>query len=77
MAGKGRTPNFIMGAEHRDKIKNSNILRYLIDHTEGRREMTQTQVTAGLALLKKVMPDAQPINDEGGTDNKLVISWQK
>ncbi len=28
--------------------------------------MTQSQVNAGLALLKKVMPDLQPIDPETG-----------
>ena len=46
-----------MGKAHRDKIKNSNILNALIEHVEGKREMSSSQVTAGLGLLKKVMPD--------------------
>lgn len=46
-----------MGNEHRDKIRNSNILNALIEHTEGKREMSSSQVTAGLGLLRKVMPD--------------------
>ncbi len=54
---RGRKPGFQMGDEHRVKIQNSNILNALIEHCEGRREMSATQVTAGLGLLKKVMPD--------------------
>lgn len=46
-----------MGAEHRLKIANSNILKCLISHAEGEREMSSTQVSAAVALLKKVMPD--------------------
>jgi hypothetical protein len=46
-----------MTDEHRLKIANSNILNALVEHVEGEREMTSTQVTAGIALLKKVMPD--------------------
>ena len=46
-----------MGEEHRRKIQNSNILKALIEHAEGQREMSSTQVTAALGLLKKVMPD--------------------
>lgn len=46
-----------MGAEHRTKIANSKILKHLIEHAEGTREMSSTQVNAGLGLLKKVMPD--------------------
>lgn len=46
-----------MSDEHRGKIQNSNILKALIEHVEGTREMSSTQVTAALGLLKKVMPD--------------------
>jgi len=50
-------PQYQMGHSHRDKIKNSNILSVLIEHAEGKREMSSSQVTAGLGLLKKIMPD--------------------
>ena len=46
-----------MSHTHRDKIKNSNILNALVEHVEGQSDMTSTQVTAGIALLKKIMPD--------------------
>lgn len=55
--GRGRRPGFVMGTEHRVKIANSKILNRLIAHAEGDEEMSQSQVTAGLALLKKIMPD--------------------
>lgn len=54
---RGRKPGFQMGEEHRLKIQNSNILSVLLDHVEGKREMSATQVSAGLGLLRKVMPD--------------------
>lgn len=57
MAGRGRKPGFTMSHEHRVKIQNSNILNALIEHVEGIREMSPSQVTAGLGLLRKVMPD--------------------
>jgi hypothetical protein len=53
----GRRPGFQMSEEHRVKIQNSNILNALIEHVEGVREMSSTQVTAGIALMKKVLPD--------------------
>lgn len=65
MAAKtGRS--YQMSSEHRDKIKNSNILKSLIKHVEGQQEMTASQVTAGLGLLKKVMPDLQSIDPDTG-----------
>lgn len=54
---RGRKPGFRMSDEHRVKIQNSNILNALIEHTEGKRDMSSSQVTAGLGLLRKVMPD--------------------
>jgi hypothetical protein len=57
VAGRGRQPGFVMSDTHRVKIRNSNILNALIEHVEGKREMSATQVTAGLGLLRKIMPD--------------------
>jgi hypothetical protein len=75
MAARGRQPGFKMSEEHRVKIKNSNILNALIEHVEGRREMTSSQVSAGIALLKKVMPDLQSVQHEGtGEGGSFPIS---
>jgi hypothetical protein len=46
-----------MSDEHRVKIQNSNILNALIEHVVEGREMSATQVSAGIALLRKVLPD--------------------
>lgn len=62
---RGRTPGFTMSEDHRDKIKKSNILSALIDHVTNGREMSPSQVTAGLGLLKKVMPDLQSVAHSG------------
>jgi hypothetical protein len=62
---RGRKPGFQMGAEHRGKIQNSNILSALIEHAEGTREMAATQVTAALGLLRKVMPDLAAVQHSG------------
>jgi hypothetical protein len=68
MAERGRRPGFTMSNEHRVKIQNSNILNALIEHVEGAREMSASQVSAGLGLLKKIMPDlaaAADISEDG------------
>lgn len=65
MAAK-KGPAYQMSNAHRDKIKNSNILNALLEHVEGKREMSSTQVTAGLGLLKKVMPDLANVQIETG-----------
>lgn len=68
MAGRGRAPGFRMDPSHRVKIQNSNVLNALIEHVEGKRDMSATQVTAGVALLKKVLPDltANDHTNDGG-----------
>lgn len=71
MAKRGRSPGFMMTDEHRSKIGNSKILNNLIEHIEGKRDMTSTQVTAGLGLLKKVMPDMQAIDFDGKMEHEV------
>lgn len=68
-------PAYQMSAEHRDKIKNSNILHCLIEHVEGRRDMSATQVTAGLGLLKKCLPDLATVEIGGHGGGAIVMSW--
>lgn len=71
----GRKPGFQMGEAHREKIRNSQVLTALIEHAEGRREMSGSQVTAGLGLLKKVLPDLQAVQhsgEDGGPINLIV-----
>lgn len=68
-----RQPEFRMSGAHRVKIKNSNILNALIEHVDGKREMSATQVTAGLGLLKKVLPDLQSIEHSGDPENPVQI----
>lgn len=65
MSARGRSPGFTMSNEHRDKIRNSNILTALIEHAEGNREMSASQVTAGLGLLKKALPDLSAVELSG------------
>ena len=70
-AKKGRPQNnpvVRMSDEHRVKIANSNILNALIEHIEGKREMSSTQVSAGLGLLKKALPDMQSVDIKADVD---------
>jgi len=67
-------PNFPMSHEHRVKIQNSNILNALIEHAEGKRDMSATQVSAGLGLLKKIMPDLAATTITGAEGGALEIS---
>lgn len=75
MAGrpKGAGAGVQLTETHRDKIRKSNILTALIEHAEGTREMTSTQVTAGLGLLKKALPDLSSVTVEGTGPNGEVV----
>ena len=79
MSERGRKPGFVMSNEHRDKIKNSNILNALIEHAEGNREMSSTQVTAALGLLKKALPDLQSVEVGSDPDKpmRMTFEWLK
>jgi hypothetical protein len=70
---RGRRPGFKMPEEHRAKISNSNILNALIEHVEGRREMSATQVSAGLGLLRKVMPDMSENKNDVNVEIRSVM----
>lgn len=73
---RGRKPGFRMSEAHRVKIQNSNILNALIEHTEGKREMSATQVTAGLGLLKKCLPDLSTVTLQGDHEGgPVVVTW--
>lgn len=68
----------------RRKIQASGILEALIEYAEGRRDMSSSQVSAALGLLKKALPDLATLTlpDESGhrhdgmsktTENKDII----
>lgn len=71
---RGRQAGFRMSDEHRVKIQNSNILNALIEHVDGKREMSPTQVSAGVALLRKVLPDLSTTTIEGGENPIQTIT---
>lgn len=73
MSERGRRPGFRMSNEHRVKIQNSNILNALIEHATGERDMSATQVSAGLGLLKKVLPDFTAMQISGDDENPVNI----
>lgn len=65
-----------MSDDHREKIRNSQVLVALIEHVEGRREMSSSQVTAGVALLRKYLPDLSQQTVEV-TDNRDVQDYSR
>jgi hypothetical protein len=63
-----------MSEEHRVKIQNSNILNALIEHAVGTRDMSSTQVTAAIALMKKIMPDLAAMDISGSLDHDVDVT---
>lgn len=57
----------------REKIKSSMLVNRLQDHANGKVEMTKSQVTAAIALLKKTAPDLQAITLAGDAENPLKV----
>jgi hypothetical protein len=74
--GRGRPAGFRMTDAHRSKIANSQILNMLIKHVEGKHEMNATQVSAGLGLLKKCLPDLTTTTLQGDEQGGAVrVKW--
>ncbi len=62
MAAKRIARDPFMGDDHRAKIKNSSILNRLIKHAEGGCNMSQSEVTAAISLLRKYLPDLAAVD---------------
>lgn len=73
MAKRGRKPGFVMSEEHRTKIRNSQILKRLIEFAEGKEgvDMSPAQVTAANGLMDRVFPKLQSIEVTGDEDNPV------
>lgn len=63
--------------QHRDKISKSKILQRLIDHAEGNEDMTKSQVSAALGLLKKALPDLSSVTLSGDPDAPIVHAIER
>lgn len=65
--------------EVREKIRASQLVNRLEDHVLGEVEMTSTQVSAALGLLKKCVPDLQAMQVSGDEDapinTNLTVSF--
>ena len=69
----GRKPGFKMSEDHRSKIANSQVLNRLITHVTGSPILEPSQVTAAVALLKKVMPDLQSVESKSEVTVRNVV----
>jgi hypothetical protein len=68
-----------MTEAHRLKIQTGNILNVLVQHVNGERNMSATQVSAGIALLRKVLPDLASVQHSGDetkpVNHKVVVEF--
>ncbi len=78
MAGRPLGPTHVLLTDqHRTKIQKSKILNRLIGHVEGTEEMSATQVTAAIALLRKCLPDLAAVTIEGNVkvQGELIVRY--
>ena len=62
----------------RSRIQAGVITDRLVKHVLGETEMSKSQVSAGLGLLKKVVPDLQTVQGPGDDGaHEVLIRWAK
>jgi hypothetical protein len=66
-----------MPQQWRDKIQTSMIVNRLTSHIKGEVELTKSQVSAALGLLKKSIPDLGCIALSGDGGGPLVVEIVK
>ena len=59
--------------ETRAKIQTSQLVNRLTDHVLGEVELSATQVTAALGLLRKTLPDLAAVEHSGEVDVQNVV----
>jgi len=59
-----------------EKIKNGQVLERLLKHVNGELDLSATQVTVGIALLKKYLPDTKAIEHSGSTVHEVKLNVQ-
>jgi len=57
----------------RKKIQATQLIKRLTDHVLTDLELTSTQVTAALGLLKKTLPDLSSVDMSGEIDQTITV----
>jgi len=55
----------------RQKIQSSNVLNSLINHVNGENKLEASQVSAGLGLLRKTLPDLSSTTLSGDAEKPI------
>jgi hypothetical protein len=58
----------------RSKIQASQLINRLTNHVLGKVDMTSTQVTAALGLLKKTLPDLSAAEIKADVNNNYAVA---
>lgn len=78
MAGKAasrvRTLHPARAEEIREKIKSTLIINKLENHILNNSEMSSSQVSAALGLLRKSVPDLTAVEHKGEIDHNLKVT---
>ena len=59
------------------KIQTTVLVKCLTDHVLGKKEMSSSQVTAALGLIRKVIPDLAAMQVVAQVEHDVVIKWQR
>ena len=59
-------------AKTREKIRTSQLINRLTDHVLGKCELSSSQVSAALGLMKKTLPDLQATEHTGQIDSEIT-----
>jgi hypothetical protein len=68
-----RTRKLRCDEETRARIKTSQIVNRLTDHVLGKIQMTSSQVSAALGLLKKTLPDLAAVEHTGANGGVIQV----
>lgn len=61
-----------MDYEHRSRIQTTKLVERLQDHALGAIQMTNSQIRAAIALLKKTIPDLAAVEVTGDVSGSLL-----
>ena len=74
---RGRKRTLRAAEEFRDRIDSTSIMKTLQSHVDGKKKLSNTQISAAKILLAKTMPDLKAIEQTGHIDIKQVVTQVK
>jgi hypothetical protein len=68
-----RTRKLLHDPETRAKIKGGQLIERLQNHVLGKSQLDPSQVSAGLGLLKKIIPDLAAVQHSGEGGGPMTV----